>query len=140
MMDKNLSWTTSLGGAYMRDSQSLMNAVQEMRARAEQAGNLKSTPQETVTNDGQTIDVEPADAEVVYVPEYDPWFCYGAPILFYPDWVPIRGCTSTSRASISGSGSESGCSAITAGAGITGGRIGAVTASISIIGLTLRTI
>ncbi|MFZ0550182.1 MAG: DUF3300 domain-containing protein [Steroidobacteraceae bacterium] len=91
MMDKNLSWTTSLGGAYMRDSQSLMNAVQEMRARAEQAGNLKSTPQETVTNDGQTIDVEPADPAVIYVPEYDPWLCYGAPVLFYPDWTPIAG-------------------------------------------------
>ena len=91
MMDKNLSWTTSLGGAYMRDSQSLMSAVQEMRARAEQAGNLKSSPQETVTNDEQTIDVEPTDAEVVYVPEYDPWFVYGVPIDFYPDWVPIPG-------------------------------------------------
>ena len=91
MMDKNLSWTTSLGGAYMRDSQSLMNAVQEMRARAEQAGNLKSTPQETVTNDEQTIDVEPTDADVVYVPEYDPWICYGAPVVFYPGWVPVPG-------------------------------------------------
>lgn len=91
MMDRNLSWTTSLGGAYMRDSQSLMSAVQDMRARAEQAGNLKSTPQETVTNDDQAIDVEPADADVVYVPEYDPWLCYGAPLVFYPGWVPISG-------------------------------------------------
>lgn len=91
MMDKNLSWTASLGGAYMRDSQSLMNAVQEMRARAEQAGNLKTSPDETVTNDGQTIDVEPADADVVYVPEYDPWICYGAPVVFYPGWVPVPG-------------------------------------------------
>lgn len=91
MMDKNLSWTTSLGGAYMRDSQSLMNAVQEMRARAEQAGNLKSTPQEMVTNDDQAIDVEPTDPDVVYVPEYDPWLCYGAPVVFYPGWVPVSG-------------------------------------------------
>jgi hypothetical protein len=91
MMDKNLSWTTSLGGAYMRDSQSLMSAVQEMRARAEQAGNLKSTPQETVPNDDQTIDVAPTDPDVVYVPEYDPWLCYGAPVVFYPGWVTTPG-------------------------------------------------
>jgi len=91
MMDRNLSWTASLGGAYVRDPQSVMNAVQQMRARAEQAGNLKSTPQETVTNDGQTIVVEPADPEVVYVPEYDPWLVYGEPVVFYPDWVPIPG-------------------------------------------------
>ncbi len=91
MMDKNLSWTASLGGAYMRDSQSVMNAVQQMRERAEQAGNLRSTPQESVTNDGQTIVVEPSDPEVVYVPEYDPWLVYGDPILLYPDWIPIAG-------------------------------------------------
>lgn len=91
MMDSNLSWTTSLGGAYMRDSQSLMSAVQEMRARAEQAGNLKSTPQEMVSNDDQAIDVEPTDPDVVYVPEYDPWLCYGAPVVFYPGWIPVSG-------------------------------------------------
>jgi len=91
MMDKNLSWTASLGGAYMRDSQSVMNAVQQMRARAEQAGNLKSTPQESVTNDGQTIVIEPSDPGVVYVPEYDPWLAYGDPVVLYPDWIPIPG-------------------------------------------------
>jgi hypothetical protein len=91
MMDKNLSWTTSLGGAYMQDSQSLMSAVQDMRARAEQAGNLKSTPQEMVTDEDQAIDIEPADPDVVYVPEYDPWLCYGAPIVFYPGWIPVPG-------------------------------------------------
>jgi uncharacterized membrane protein YgcG len=91
MMDKNLSWTASLGGAYMQDSQSVMNAVQQMRARAQQAGNLKSTPQETVMSEGQTIVIEPADPDVVYVPDYDPWVIYGAPIGFYPDWVAVPG-------------------------------------------------
>jgi hypothetical protein len=91
MMDKNLSWTSSLGEAYMNDSQAVMGAVQQMRARAQQAGNLKSTPQENVTDEGQTIVIEPAEPDVVYVPEYDPWLVYGAPLAFYPDWVGVPG-------------------------------------------------
>jgi hypothetical protein len=91
MMDKNLSWTSSLGEAYTNDSQAVMGAVQQMRERAQQAGNLKSTPQENVTTQGQTIVIEPASPEVVYVPEYDPWLVYGAPLAFYPGWVGYPG-------------------------------------------------
>jgi hypothetical protein len=91
MMDKNLSWTSSLGEAYMNDSQAVMGAVQQMRAQAQRAGNLKSTPQENVTDEGQTIVIEPTQPDVVYVPEYDPWLVYGAPLAFYPDWVGFPG-------------------------------------------------
>jgi hypothetical protein len=85
-MDKNLSWTSSLGDAYVNQEQDVMNAVQVMRDRAEKAGNLKSTSQEKVSNQGQTIVIEPADPEVVYVPEYDPWLVYGEPIGIWPGW------------------------------------------------------
>jgi Protein of unknown function (DUF3300) len=85
-MDKNLSWTSSLGDAYVNQQQEVMNAVQVMRDRAQKAGNLKSTAQENVSNQGQTIVIEPADPEVVYVPEYDPWLAYGEPIGIWPGW------------------------------------------------------
>ena len=91
MMDKNLSWTSSLGEAYMTDSQAVMGAVQQMRAQAQRAGNLKSTPHENVTDEGQTIVIEPAEPDVVYVPEYDPWLVYGEPLAFYPGWVAVPG-------------------------------------------------
>src|SRR5438309_6200763 len=71
-MDKNLSWTSSLGDAYVNQQQTVMAAVQVMRQRAQQAGNLKSTPQQSVTTQGKTIVIEPANPEVVYVPAYDP--------------------------------------------------------------------
>jgi hypothetical protein len=90
-MDKNLSWTSSLGEAYVDEPQNVLSAVQVMRRRAQQAGNLTSTSQETVTNDGETIAIAPADPEVVYVPEYDPWTVYGAPVAFYPDWIGVPG-------------------------------------------------
>src|SRR5258708_2882400 len=90
-MDKNLSWTSSLGDAYVNQQQEVMNAVQVMRDRAQKAGNLKSTSQENVSNQGQTIVIEPADPEVVYVPEYDPWLVYGEPIGVWPGWYSYPG-------------------------------------------------
>jgi hypothetical protein len=90
-MDKNLSWTSSLGDAYVNQQQDVMNAVQVMRDRAEKAGNLKSTSEERVSNQGETIVIEPADPQVVYVPEYDPWLVYGEPIGVWPDWYGYPG-------------------------------------------------
>lgn len=91
MMDKNLSWTSALGEAYVHGQQTVLNAVQVMRQRAQQAGNLKSTQQESVTTDGNSIEIEPADPQVVYVPEYDPWVVYGDPLADYPDWIGVPG-------------------------------------------------
>jgi uncharacterized membrane protein YgcG len=91
MMDKNLSWTSALGEAYVNGQQTVLDAVQVMRQRAQQAGNLKSSQQESVTTDGNSIKIEPADPQVVYVPEYDPWVVYGDPLADYPDWIEVPG-------------------------------------------------
>jgi hypothetical protein len=91
MMDKNLSWTSSLGQAYVNGQQDVLAAVQVMRQRAQQAGNLKSTPQESVTTQENTIVIAPADPQVVYVPQYDPWVVYGDPLAFYPGWIGVPG-------------------------------------------------
>lgn len=85
-MDKNLSWTTSLGEAYMNDQQDVLDAVQVMRQRAEDAGNLQTTPQQRVTTEGSTIVIEPAVADTCYVPVYDPWVVYGAALPVYPGY------------------------------------------------------
>jgi hypothetical protein len=90
-MDKNLSWTSSLGDAYYNQQEDLMNAVQVMRQRAEKAGDLKTTPQQIVTTQDSTISVQPANPEVVYVPAYDPWLAYGDPLLAWPGWYPYPG-------------------------------------------------
>jgi hypothetical protein len=90
-MDKNLSWTSSLGDAYANDPQGVSDAVQTMRQQAENAGNLETTEQEEVTDQDGTIDIAPANPDVVYVPAYDPWLVYGAPIVAYPGWYPVPG-------------------------------------------------
>ena len=90
-MDKNLSWTSSLGDAYYNQQQDVMDAVQVMRRKAQDAGALKSTPQEVVKTEGPDIDIEPASPDVVYVPAYDPWLVYGYPIVAWPGWYPYPG-------------------------------------------------
>jgi hypothetical protein len=90
-MDKNISWTSSLGDAYYNQGQDVMDVVQAMRQRAEEAGNLKSTPQQEVATQGSTIVIQPADPTVVYVPAYDPWVIYGGPIAPWPGWYPVPG-------------------------------------------------
>ncbi len=90
-MDKNLSWTSSLGDAYYNQQQDVMNAIQVMRQKAQDSGNLKSTPQQTVEQQDSSIVIQPADPQVVYVPAYDPWLVYGYPITPWPYWYPTPG-------------------------------------------------
>jgi hypothetical protein len=90
-MDKNLSWTSSLGDAYYNQQQDVADAIQVMRQKAQQAGNLSTTQQQTVTTQGSTIIIQPAAPDVVYVPAYDPWLVYGPGIVAWPGWYPYPG-------------------------------------------------
>jgi hypothetical protein len=90
-LSSNLGWTSELGDAYYNQPQDVMNAVQTMRHKAQQSGNLKSTQQENVKEDNDQIQIEPADPNVVYVPAYDPWIVYGYPIAPWPYWVDVPG-------------------------------------------------
>ena len=83
-MDQNLSWTTELGNAYFNQPQDVTNAIQDLRQRAQASGNLENTPQEQVTDAQGAIDIAPANPQVVYVPAYNPWAVYGAPIAPWP--------------------------------------------------------
>jgi uncharacterized protein DUF3300 len=84
LMNHDLEWTSNLGNAYYNQPQDVMQTVQVLRDRAEQAGNLQSTPQEEVQNDQGYVELAPTNPQVVYVPTYNPWYVYGAPIVPYP--------------------------------------------------------
>jgi hypothetical protein len=64
-----------------------MDSVQQLRQRAEAAGNLRSTPQIRVERQGPTILVEPATPDIVYVPYYDPLVVYGT--WWWPAYRPV---------------------------------------------------
>ena len=79
---KNLAWTSALGEASATQQQDVMAAVQRMRAKALAAGNLKSGPEIKVEQPApQTIVIQPANPQIVYVPVYSPTVVYGAPII-----------------------------------------------------------
>lgn len=90
-MNQNLAWTSELGDAYMNQKQDISDAIQVMRQRAQQAGNLKTTPQQIVNTQGKTIVIQPAATDIVYVPQYDPWLVYGYPLAVFPGWYPYPG-------------------------------------------------
>ena len=93
-MDKNLSWTSELGDANYHQPQDVMDAIQVLRRQAQAAGNLQSTPQQNVTAQGSTVIIEPANPQVVYVPEYDPELVYGYPMALWPGFYPWWGIAS----------------------------------------------
>jgi hypothetical protein len=86
-MDNNLDWTEELGDAFLAQQAQVMDRVQHLRAMAQSARNLNSSPQQTVTNGPQTVEIgPPPDSDMVYVPEYDPSLSYGP--WPYPDYPP----------------------------------------------------
>ena len=80
MMEEKSDWTTTLGSAYANQSSDVMAAVQRMRALAAQHGNLQSTPQQQVVNEGSNYVIVPAQPRVIYVPVYDPVIVYSRPV------------------------------------------------------------
>lgn len=85
LMGTKLSWTQQLGDAYLAQPKALMDAVQSLRQMAQKSGNLKSTSQVNVTNQGPNITIEPSNPQVIYVPQYNPTVVYGGwPYPAYP--------------------------------------------------------
>src|SRR2546430_1735074 len=96
-MSDNLDWTKDLGDAFLDQKDEVLDGVQRMRAKAYEAGTLKTTKEQTVTREvvkeKEIIRVEPADPQVVYVPQYSPTAAYGPtyaapPAPYYPAMYP----------------------------------------------------
>lgn len=92
MMDEHLDWTRRLGDAFLAQEQQVMDTVQALRARAYQAGNLRSDDRIEVTDQAGIIAIGWANPQIVYVPYYDPLVVYGTwwwpayPPVYWPVW------------------------------------------------------
>jgi hypothetical protein len=100
-MNDNLAWTSALGEAYYNQPADVMSAIQVLRKMAMDAGTLKSTPQQKVevqpappaAQSGaqpsmqQTVIIQPAQPNAVYVPQYNPTTAYGAPVQAPPGYT-----------------------------------------------------
>ena len=84
MMNDSLEWTQKLGDAFLAQKDQVMDSVQMLRQRAQAQGGLSTTSEQRVMVEPETqsIVIEPAVPEVVYVPVYDPTIVYG------PWWWP----------------------------------------------------
>jgi uncharacterized protein DUF3300 len=103
-MNESLAWTSELGEAYYNQPADVMNAIQVLRNRAINAGTLKTTPQQNVDVEPaaapvsaqgggqpaapqQTVIIQPAQPNTVYVPQYNPSTVYGAPVQSPPGYT-----------------------------------------------------
>lgn len=87
MMNQNLAWTTELGEAFLNQQTDVMDSIQRLRSQAQALGNLQSTPEENVVADDGTIEILPAEPDLIYVPVYDPG------IIFFERPFGRRFCT-----------------------------------------------
>ncbi|HTL57729.1 MAG TPA: DUF3300 domain-containing protein [Candidatus Limnocylindrales bacterium] len=104
-LDADLDWTMKLGQAFLDQPKELMDTIQDLRAKAQKAGTLRSSPQQivTVTNvvvietnytqvvtvTNQIVQVAPANPQVVYVPTYPPTVYYPPPTYVYDPVTPL---------------------------------------------------
>jgi len=91
-MNEDLQWTQKLGDAFLAQEKQVMDTIQMLRKKAQEAGNLKDNPQQKVVVEQETIVIQSANPEVIYVPSYNPAVVYGAwwwpafppPLPFFP--------------------------------------------------------
>jgi hypothetical protein len=72
LMGDDLDWTDALGQAVTAQQQDVLNAIQVFRRKAQAAGNLNSDDKQIVVVQQETVQIVPAQPEVIYVPVYQP--------------------------------------------------------------------
>jgi hypothetical protein len=104
-MDGDLQWTMKLGQAFIDQPKALMDTIQDLRAKAQKAGTLRTTDQQTVsvtnvitiqtnytevvTVTNQVVQIVPANPQVIYVPTYPPVVYYPPPAYVYNPYAPL---------------------------------------------------
>jgi hypothetical protein len=93
-LDDNLTWTTEVGNAFLNQQTDVMASIQRLRASAQNLGNLQSTPQQQVSDDGGDIEIVPVDPDEIYVPDYQPdqvFYQSGGPFITFGIGFAIGG-------------------------------------------------
>jgi len=86
MMNDKLEWTQDLGDAFLGQQDQVMATVQDLRAKAHAQGNLKTTSEQVVVVQDDSILIEPVSPQVIYVPAYNPTVVFGP--WWYPAYPP----------------------------------------------------
>jgi hypothetical protein len=83
-MADQIAWTTLVGQSFMADRNAVFDAIQRLRRQARDVGTLKTTAQQevstrTTSSGSNVIVIEPANPQIVYVPQYNPEVVYTQP-------------------------------------------------------------
>ncbi|MDA3903410.1 MAG: DUF3300 domain-containing protein [Desulfuromusa sp.] len=87
LMSERIAETTNLGNAFLAQETEVMGMIQKLRSGAYEQGNLKTTAEQKVIVEKETIIIEPANPRAVYLPYYDPYYVYG-PWWWSPGYAP----------------------------------------------------
>ncbi|NJO33883.1 MAG: DUF3300 domain-containing protein [Rhodospirillales bacterium] len=85
-MNADLDWTQALGNAAIDQQKDVMDMIQQIRSETYAGGYLKSDEKQTVVQEKETIIIQSADPQYIYVPNYDPQVVYvdHGPYYSYP--------------------------------------------------------
>jgi len=85
-LNADLDWTQSLGNAVIDQQKDVMDMIQQIRSETYAGGYLKSNEKQTVVQEKETIVIQSADPQYIYVPQYDPQVVYvdHGPYYSYP--------------------------------------------------------
>ena len=93
-LNADLDWTQRLGDAVLDQQADVMDAIQQARNEAVAAGYLKSDDKQVITQEKETVVIQSASPDVVYVPTYDPQvivqqtYTSYPPPAYYPPYQP----------------------------------------------------
>lgn len=86
-MNDDLSWTQSLGEAFLADETQVLASIQQLRQKAYEQGSLNKLQHVVVEREKEVIVIEPARREVIYLPYYDTRVVYGS--WWWPSYPPV---------------------------------------------------
>ncbi len=104
-MNDDLQWTIQLGEAFLNQDKDVMDTIQALRSKAQKAGTLQTTSQQTVVVTNMVVEtkveqqvvvvtntvvqIQPSNPQVVYVPSYPPTVYYPPPAYVYDPYAPL---------------------------------------------------
>jgi len=86
LMSERITETANIGNAFLAQESEVMDMIQKLRFKAHAQGNLKTTKEQKIVVEKETIIIEPANPQMIYVPYYDPFYIYGP--WWYPGYPP----------------------------------------------------
>lgn len=78
-MSEHIDWTQQMGDSVLVDTDAVLAAIQRMRQQALDMGNLATNEAQVINIEAETITINPAEPEVIYVPTYDSATVYSQP-------------------------------------------------------------